>query len=87
MSKAITATEQQSETFTVDRSDVGATIFITKYGISGTSTQKLSSYETVRYSYHIEKQRDGKTITTPERGGFQTWEDALSDAQWGINEE
>jgi hypothetical protein len=77
--------KQNTQTFTVERPDVNAKIFITKYGVGGT-TDQYYSYDAVRYSYHIEKQRDGQTIITEEYGGFRNWEDALNDAQWGIDE-
>ena len=76
-----TAQEKTDKTFTIDYNEQ-TKIIITRYGIASTSERRLYSYETIRYSYHVERTKDGKLTRTNEHTGYKSWEDALSDAQW-----
>jgi hypothetical protein len=76
-----TAKAAKSDSFTIDYNE-STKIIITRYGIANTSEPRFSAYSTERYSYHVERIKDGKLTRTNEHTGYKSWEDALSDAQW-----
>ena len=76
-----TAKAAKSDSFTIDYNE-NTKIIITRYGIANTSEPRFSAYSTERYSYHVERTKDGKLTRTNEHTGYKRWEDALSDAQW-----
>jgi hypothetical protein len=76
-----TAKAAKSDSFTIDYNE-STKIIITRYGVAATSERRLYSYETIQYSYHVERTTEGKLTRTDEYTGYKSWEDALSDAQW-----
>src|SRR5256885_8707628 len=61
MSKTAPAHENKDQ-FTIDYNEQ-TKIIITRYGIARTSEQRLFSYATVRYSYHIKRSKEDRKST------------------------
>ena len=81
MTATAKAQETTDKTYTIDYNEQ-TRIIITRYGIANTSEPRFSAYSTERYSYHVERTKDGKLTRSNECSGFKSWEDALSDSQW-----